>query len=370
MAGEVDQSLPTLDAKRARFDNNVTFVTPDGLSESPAKLEISAPDEWPVYTSWGKGESFSVPSIVHLISGAEIMGDYEYSQRKVGNTNVTFSILGDFNHNQIKEQFAKVFLAQQEIAGPFPFPQLLIIFQPWKQSEAKGTALTNALVVNIPPKLKLVPFNFQLMGTISHELFHQWNFAYIRPASEEGVYLFSEGFTNYFAVAALVKAKLIPEERFGRFLWRYKGFVESNPRYPSADFKKIQSGFSPWDENLSSLAYTKGPFVAVLLDLALREDTDGKQSLPSWFRLLGDRYGNKKGYSTDDLRALLLEAGQNPNGKSVQVFDEAFMGNKAFDFTSLMKRFGIICDRKDNCKLRKLSRNEAMLRSKVFSGTM
>ena len=85
-------------------------------------------------------------------------------------------------------------------------------------------------------------------------------------------------------MAALVRSSLINEELFGRFLWRYKKFLEENPKYP-ADFVTIQSGFAATTQNqqLVDLAYTKGVFVAILIDLALREESGERQSIASWF---------------------------------------------------------------------------------------
>lgn len=366
--GEVDLSLPAMDETKGRFDNHVTFLAPQGLANSPARLEISVPKSWAVATSWGKGRQFTVPKVSELIAGVEVFGAYEFSEEKVGNINVTYAIAGEFSHKIIKDQFAKVFLAQQEIAGPFPHPLLLLVLQDGKTAEAKGTSLTNALVVNIPPAQQLEPFNFQVMGTASHELFHQWNIRYVYPANVEGNYLFSEGFTNYFSVAALVHAGLIPEERFARFLWKYKEYLEANPNYPKADFAKIQSGFSgKWDSTLVDLAYTKGPFVAILLDLALREDSSNKQSLASWFRILVERFGGRQGYEVDDLRALIIEVSGKPNGKAQQVFDHAFSAGKKLDLQGLIQRFGIRCDKNAECSLAKLSESRTLQRSKVFS---
>ncbi len=229
--------------------------------------------------------------------------------------------------------------------------------------------MPGAFFVNIPAGTKLTPFHFQVMGTVSHELFHEWNLRYIFPATKDGNYLFSVGFTNYFGVAALTRAGLMKEASFGRFLWRYKKFVEENPAYP-ADHAEIQSGFSPSTPNaqLIDLAYTKGMFVAVLIDLALREESGGKQSLASWFSLLVERYGDKKGYSVGDLRATLGEISGHAEGRTVQVFDEAFVGGKKLDLASLIERFGIRCNKNDECILQNLDPAGAILRTKVFSG--
>lgn len=193
------------------------------------------------------------------------------------------ALTGGFSHDIFKEQFCKVLQAQQEIAGTLPSKRLLVVVVPTRMDRCKGTSLVNALMVCVPEKEKLTPFNVAVIGTVSHELFHQWNLRLARPKSEQGVYLFSEGFTNYFAVAALVHAGLITEERFAKFMCSYRKHLIDNPKYPGSDFSTIQAGLEK-NSNLFDLCYSKGPFVAILLDLALREESHGKESLSSWFR--------------------------------------------------------------------------------------
>lgn len=365
VSGEVDQSLPVMNESYARFDNNTTFLVPEGMTDRPARLVVVSPDGWKMATGWGNSKESLVPKVSQLTAGMIVMGGYEFSQAIVDGTEVTFGLIGDFDHSIFIEEFKKIFASQQEIAGPHPGKQILVVTIPTTIESAKGTSLTNALIVNVPAKTALQPFNFQVMGTVSHELFHQWNVHYVTPALEEGVMLFSEGFTNYFAIAALVRANLIPEDRFGRFLCRYQIFLEKNPHYPKANFDAIQKGQAK-DEKLVDLNYTKGPFVAVLLDLALREDTGGKHSISSWFLDLEREFGGKKGYVAKDLERSIVALSGRKNGKTTKTFSDAFLGNKRIDFASLFQKLGVRCDKEGEAQLLPLPENAATIRSKLF----
>lgn len=366
ISGEVDQSLPNLDEHYGRIDNNTFLLTPEGLTSEKATLRIQPPKGWPVATSWGKGTNFEVGKVSELTSGMIVLGDFDYSQENIEGLSVTFAIKGNYPHEVIKNQFAKVLKSQIEIAGPLATNQFLVVFQPTANACCKGTALTNSLNVNIPADEKLEPFNFRAIGTTSHELFHQWNFKSVYPASEDGAYLFSEGFTNYFSVAALVRAGLVPPESFAWFLWHYRNLLEKNPKYRGADFAKIQSGFKTNDSDLVDLAYTRGPFVAVLLDIALREDTSDRESLTTWFRKLVEKYGGKKGYSINDLRDLVIENSGKPKGKAVAAFDDYFVGSKTINNRALFTQLGISCDEKTKkCSLKDIRKRTS--RAKLFS---
>jgi len=371
VSGEVHKSLPTLDEAHGRFDNNLTFLLPLGAQNSPACLIIEAPKDWIVATSWGMERTADAGKVSDLTSGMIVFGGYRFSDVKIGGMIVHFAIRGQLSDEILKKYFVKVFSVQKELAGPLPAKEVLIVFQdgiPDKTAPGvcSGSALTNSLIVDIPSSVQLEPFNFQAIGTISHELFHLWNLRYVTSASEDGAYLFSEGFTNYFAVAALVRAQLITAEQFARFLSNYRTLLEKNPKYPGTDYAAIQKGFST-DQNCLDLAYTKGPFVAVLLDIALRKDTNGVESLASWFRALCGRFGGKKGYTVEDLRALIAEKSGKSDGLAVKTFDQAFVGGEALDLNGLFLELGVKCASPKNCTLDISDKKQVQLRDAVFS---
>lgn len=229
-SGDVHLSLPTLDAAHGQFDANLTFLSAADLADARAELEVSVPPNMPLRHSWGGAPRVLVDRARHLVSGLIVFGDFRYSTERFGPTEVTFALRGGYDEGQFRSQFGAIFNAQQEIAGPLPSSRLLVVAQDTTAAECKGTALVDAILVNMRVDTSLTPFNFQAMGTVSHELFHEWNLRYVTPQSEDGAYLLSEGFTNYFAVAALVRAGLIQPERFARFLWRYRQLLEQNSK--------------------------------------------------------------------------------------------------------------------------------------------
>jgi predicted metalloprotease with PDZ domain len=367
--GEISQSLPTLDDRRALFDHNLTFLHPEGISELRAHLVVSAPSGWVVATSWGSGGEFDVSNVSALIAGITAAGDYRFTSAEAGGTRVDFAIRGELDERVLKDQFLRLLDSQQNIVGVLPSRYILTVFESSHPALTMcvGTSLTNAIVVNIPSEAKLEPFNFNVIGTISHELFHQWNLRYLYPLSKDGAYLFTEGVTNYFAVAALVHANLITEAKFADFLGSYRLKLEANPKYLRSSFAQIQKGFAENDENLIALAYVKGPLIAVALDLAIRADTQGLGSLTLWFRELLKQFGGKKGYSPIDLRRSLVERTGDPNGQAVNIFDGAFLGGDGIDFNDLFKRLGIEQRGPREFALLAASGETATTRAKVFS---
>jgi predicted metalloprotease with PDZ domain len=366
--GEISQSLPTLDERHAMFDHNLTFLNPEGIDELAAHLVVSAPSGWVIATSWGSGGEFNVSNVSAVVAGITVAGDYRFTSAEAGGTRVDFAIRGELDDSVLKDQFLRVLDSQQNIVGVLPSRYVLAILQTSHPAltTCVGTSLTNAIVVNVPFEAKLEPFNFSVIGTASHELFHQWNLRYLYPLSEDGAYLFTEGVTNYYAVAALVRANLISEATFADFLGSCRVKLEGNP-YLRSSFAQIQKAFAENDENVITLAYVKGPLIAVALDLAIRAETEGRESLTSWFRQLLEQFGGKQGYSLIDLRRVLVDRTGDATGRAVKLFDDVFVGGDAIDFNDLFRRLGIEQRSPREFALLAAPGETAALRSKIFS---
>ena len=146
------------------------------------------------------------------------------------------------------------------------------------------------------------------LGLCSHEYFHTWNVKRIKPAVfapyelDHEVYtsllwLF-EGFTSYYDDLMLVRSGLIDEAAYFKLVAKT---INSVLRGSGRNKQSVaESSFDAWvkyyrqDENAPNAVvsyYTKGSLVALALDLTIRAETKGRQSLDDVMRALWDRYG-------------------------------------------------------------------------------
>jgi predicted metalloprotease with PDZ domain len=63
-----------------------------------------------------------------------------------------------------------------------------------------GEGRANGLLLELPPELENLA---QVARLLAHEMFHEWNPTRIHRSDDETLYWFTEGFTEYYAVAAL-----------------------------------------------------------------------------------------------------------------------------------------------------------------------
>jgi predicted metalloprotease with PDZ domain len=146
------------------------------------------------------------------------------------------------------------------------------------------------------------------LGLCSHEYFHTWNVKRIKPAAfapydlqketyTSLLWLF-EGFTSYYDDLMLVRSGLIDTAAYFKLLSKT---INSVLHGTGRNRQSVaESSFDAWikyyrqDENAPNAIvsyYTKGSLVALALDLTIRLETKGKQSLDDVMRVLWQRYG-------------------------------------------------------------------------------
>lgn len=159
------------------------------------------------------------------------------------------------------------------------------------------------------------------LALVSHEFFHTWNVRRLRPRElveydyTREVYFptlwIAEGITSYYQDLALVRAGVCTQKEYFQ---RLSKIIESVKKTPGRLVQSLKdSSHDTWikfyrpDENAGNARisyYTKGAAVAFLLDARIRQLTDGQKSLDDVMRELYRHHAGKRGYSSEDFRAL------------------------------------------------------------------
>ncbi|MCP9764707.1 M61 family metallopeptidase [Lacihabitans soyangensis] len=187
-----------------------------------------------------------------------------------------------------------------------------------------------------------------LLGLASHELFHAWNIAKIRPKEllpydygKENYFetcFVAEGFTTYYGDKILLESGVIGYEEYLHELETTfrRHFEESD----NASQSLLESSFDLWVDgyekgtpNKKVSVYSKGAIVALILDLKIRAKFKEKKSLDHVMKVLWKRYGDmKRGYTYLDIQKIAERVyGENLR----EYFEIAIEGNGSiFDYTS------------------------------------
>ena len=175
------------------------------------------------------------------------------------------------------------------------------------------------------------------LGTVAHEFFHVWNVKRLRPV-ELGPWDFTrslstralwvaEGITNYYGHLMRRRAGQWDDTAFLRRESTTITGIENAPgsRLMSAEDSSLSAPFiddAPHAqrvnlENTSVSYYPKGELVGLVLDLTIRDKTNGKASLDEVMRRMYDEFYVKspnatyylrgRGYTTEDFERVASE---------------------------------------------------------------
>jgi predicted metalloprotease with PDZ domain len=194
------------------------------------------------------------------------------------------------------------------------------------------------------------------LGLCSHEYFHTWNVKRIKPAAfvpydlsrevHTRLLWAFEGITSYYDELGLVRAGVISPESYLELLgqtltrvWRGAGRFRQTLAESSFD---AWTRFYKQDENAPNAIvsyYSKGALVALALDLIIRRETQGRQSLDHVMRLLWQRYGRTGlGVPEDGVEAIVEEVSCVPLG---DFFDQAVRSTDDVPLADLLAEVGV-----------------------------
>ncbi len=212
------------------------------------------------------------------------------------------------DRNRFATDVAKIVEAEAAFFGGLPYDRY--VFFVLASDFARGGLEHRASSALLFTRASLLrPRGYEdLLGLVSHELFHAWNVKRIKPTAftpydltrENHTRLLwaFEGLTSYYEDLFLLRAGLMTRTRFLELLAERLTVLErtvGRRRITLAD-----AGYDAWiryyrqDENTDNSSvsyYLKGSLVGALLDIEIRRATSGAKSLDDVMRLLWEEYG-------------------------------------------------------------------------------
>ena len=193
------------------------------------------------------------------------------------------------------------------------------------------------------------------LGLVSHEYFHLWNVKRLRPMElgpfdyENEVYTRSlwlaEGVTSYYGPLGVRRAGLSTTGQALRSMSSAISQLQSTPgRHvtpaEAASFNSWIQLYRP-NENSPNTAisyYTKGQVIGFLLDAKIRKATNNAKSLDDAMKIAYQRYGNEKGYTPEQFRAICNEVAGSDFGTWFRL---ALETTEELDYSEALEFYGL-----------------------------
>lgn len=368
----------TFDAGSSLLAPGIAYFNPvnllpwvEGRQDRPARLTLAVPDDWQVATQLapagggaGAGRSFIAPDY-HALVDAPTIAAPEFTRMDFMLDGVPYHIvvrqvagdldLGDHTRESIAADIEAIAREQTALFGDAPYGEYWFLYQlvPYPFGHAVEHAASSSYVLQdsaFASDERYVGF----LGVTAHELFHAWNVKRIRPAalwpydySEPQLtrlHWFTEGVTSYYDNLTLARAGLISDSVNFEFLAEIIGSLQSSPgrNVTSASLASLtswHSGYGAGNPNQSISFYTKGALIGWLLDLAIRDATDGAASLDDCMRGLYERYFEQgQGVPEDGVQQMAEEVA----GRPLDGFFAAYVhGTEELPYDSLLAVVGL-----------------------------
>lgn len=192
------------------------------------------------------------------------------------------------------------------------------------------------------------------LGLVSHEFFHTWNVRRLRPKelkrydynNEQYFHELwvAEGITSYYDDLFVIRTGLCSPKEYLEKLGKNIAAVQNAPGRLGQSL--TDSSFDAWikyyrpDENANNSRisyYLKGALVGALLDVEIREKTDGAKSLDDVMRMLWKAH-RETGYTNEDFSKIVAEVcGESYHDWLVKSLETT----QELDFAKMLEWYGL-----------------------------
>ena len=331
---DYDYSATVLGLNQAKIATDFAFFTgielflePHGHRNDPSTVRFQLPAGWKLISALKDTPDpmiFTAADYDTLVDAPVMMGKFDVTKFEVEGKPHYFASVpaGVFNAEKSKkftEIWGNTIKAESAIFGGLPYEKYIAFyfFIPAQSNASGALEHLNSYVAFAPAGERSTPEG--IIGTGAHEFFHLWNVKRIRPAemwpydysreNETPLLWVSEGFTNYYGALSTYRAGVTTKQQFLNSVAGAAAGIENSEarKYISP----ANSSVSTWAGYDTPVAfgisyYTQGQNLAALLDLSIRNDTDGRASLDDVMRaLFNEHYKKGRGFTTADMIAII-----------------------------------------------------------------
>lgn len=340
----------------------VRFHTPEGSGWKAATQLFPTDDPW----------TFTAPDLQYFLDSPTELSDFDLREWEVegpgGPLTIRLAIhhlgtdaevdrFADWVKAVVGEQIAVYGEPPAYDVGSYTF---IADYLPW----ASGDGMEHRNSTILSSTGSLARSASRLIGTVSHEFFHQWNVERIRPrglepfdferANMSRELWFAEGFTSYYTSLFLARAGIIEPEQYARGLGGGLSFVINSPARAlfgpagmsmQAPFVDAATSVDPNNRSNTFISYyTYGSVLGLGLDLTLRARFD--QTLDDFMRHMWVTHGLPEiPYVVEDLERELGVFTEDTAFAS-DFFDRFVRGSELPDFDRLLTNAGLLLRRR------------------------
>jgi predicted metalloprotease with PDZ domain len=334
-----------------------SFMYLPGATNVPSRVTLSLPRGWAVATGLELGQDpnvFYAPSADVLLDSPFLIGmfrNWRFSVDGVPHRVVYWPRpnAAPFDTTVFVGGIEKIVRQAVSLFGRLPYRDYSFLYQ----DGALG-ALEHWNSVTIGARSGLLAGDPTAMfATTAHEFFHTWNLMSIRPAEwrdlvykspprSRGLW-WSEGVTMFYSDLLMRRAGLrVSDSTRSAHLERQLGWYIGSPGNSIISPERVSlfafGGATDSLGDYSPSTHLQGELLGAMLDLIVRDATNGERSLDDVMRAVFDRFSGDRGFNGEDIERTV--AGEC--GCDVHSFFEAYVrGGKSIEFDGYLRLIGL-----------------------------
>ncbi len=330
----------------------------EGLKRNSFLIDVIKPEKF-----YGSTPLVSINSTnkndLYLISDYHLLADspmlYSVPDTvtfEVGGAEILVSVFhekGTVKAKEVAKEVQKSLEAQKNyLGGTLPIKKyafLIYIFDGFSNSGSYGALEHSYSSLYFLPNMPASRLANTVVEIAAHEFFHILTplsihseqihyFDFINPKMSKHLWLY-EGVTEYFANHVLLQQGLIPLEEF---LDKMRDKVSEANNYSDIPFTEMSLGCLDEYADEYGNVYEKGALIGWMLDVRLRELSDGKYGLMNLMQDLSKKYGTEQPFEDDKLFDVITEI-TYPEIRTF--FADYVEGSKELPYTKYLKTIGI-----------------------------
>ncbi|NAS10390.1 M61 family metallopeptidase [Poritiphilus flavus] len=336
----------------------------DGFKEVPYEIHIKAPEGLAHTTSLKIKEKEAEETYTTFLANRyfEVI-DNPIHYTKPNNASITlkditvnisvYSPNGVYTAEDLKKRMETMMSAQKEFLGEIDGTReynILLYLSTLTDTDASGFGALEhhtSTVVVLPEQMPKDALEQAMVDVVSHEFFHivtplnvhskeiQY-FDFNDPKMSEHLWMY-EGTVEYFANLFQIQQGLINETEFYE---RVMDKINNAKSYDDAmSFTVMSKNIleEPYKENYANV-YEKGALINMVLDITLRELSDGEKGVLWLMKELSNKYGNDTPFEDEKLIDEIVEM-TYPEVRDF--FDTHVIGDTPIDYGDYLSRVGL-----------------------------
>jgi len=365
-ANELSVRTSHLDASHAYFNGASVFMYVKGALRNPVRLKVLSPPGWQVTTALGLAPDsegyYHAPDYDILVDSPTEAGTHKLLQFEVRGKVHRVALWGEARipSGRLETDLAKIVEQGALLFGGLPYDHYTFIVHV-QGGIGGGLEHLNSTTLGVTPDAFASRTGYVgFLGLASHEYFHLWNVKRIRPEAlgpfdyEHENYTrslwLSEGVTDYYGQQLVRRANLITPAEYLKSLAAEISLYERTPG--RLEQSAEQASYDSWikyyrpDENSANSSisyYNKGELLGWMLDIEIRQRTNGRKSMDDVMRGLFQDYAQRgAGFPDADLKGVFEKVA---GADLTDFFDRYVKGTSEIDFEHYLQAAGLHLDR-------------------------